>query len=322
MRRFISLLVGNVLVLVSLVMLSACSTVNVVPDPAFRSCLNGLLGQAPDDPLTASQLRHMRVDLKCESMGIVSLEGAQYLTGVTSIYMTFNPISDLTPLAHLTKLHELILDYSEISDLSPLAGLYGLTMLEVSVNQISDLTPLSGLTNLQSLDISPNLVSDLTPLTGLTNLNYLDISSNKVSDLTPLTGLTNIKSLDISNNQISDLAALKTMTKLSWLSLDHNHIRDLSPVAQLPAAVSRQSGFLIGDSQTLTDQATANIPHALPSVTGLRSLTWSVSEGDAIISDGMVTYTAPGTVVLNFTQPELADAGNGDFAGTVTVTVT
>ena len=91
-------------------------------------------------------------------------------SGATELYLGFNNITDLTPLAGLTNLTGLDLWENNISDLTPLAGLSSLTRLDLDDNNITDLTPLAGLTNLTLLYLDDNNITDLTPLAGLTNL--------------------------------------------------------------------------------------------------------------------------------------------------------
>ena len=61
-------------------------------------------------------------------------------SGATELYLGFNNISDLTPLAGLTNLTELVLYDNNITDLTPLAGLTNLMGLDLWENNISDLT--------------------------------------------------------------------------------------------------------------------------------------------------------------------------------------
>jgi Leucine-rich repeat (LRR) protein len=91
-------------------------------------------------------------------------------SGATSLDLTRNNITDLTPLAGLTNLVALELNINNITDLTPLAGMANLSILNVFGNNISNISPLARLTNLRSLLLYENPISDLTPLAGLTNL--------------------------------------------------------------------------------------------------------------------------------------------------------
>ena len=62
---------------------------------------------------------------------------------------------------------ELYIAFEKVSDISPLAGLTGLTRLDLEDNDISDISPLAGLTNLEWLKVARNKISDFSPLDGL-----------------------------------------------------------------------------------------------------------------------------------------------------------
>jgi len=209
---------------------------NVVPDPAFRACLNSLyLSQTDTAPITAAQLNGLTY-VVCETYDttpIASLEGAQYLTGLTFLDLGGNQISDVSPLAGLTKLTYLGLNLNQVSDVSPLAGLTNLTYLGLNRNQVSDVSPLAGLTNLTELALYQNQVSDVSPLAGLTNLTSLGLEDNQISDVSPLAGLTNLTYLDLVQNGISDVSPLSKLTKLTELDLYQNEISDVSPLMKL-----------------------------------------------------------------------------------------
>jgi len=154
-------------------------------------------------------------------------------SGATELWLSYNNISDITPLTGLTNLEVLSLGGNNISDLSPLAGLTNLTRLDLWSNNISDLSPLAGLTNLTELWLYENNISDITPLAGLTNLTELWLYENNISDITPLAGLTNLTGLYLDRNNISDLSPLAGLTNLEVLGLWSNNITDISPLAGL-----------------------------------------------------------------------------------------
>jgi len=185
MRRFARWF-GPMLALALTLTLSACGQGNVVPDLAFRGCLNDLLGRPADDSISSAQLRQLSTGPTCQDLGIESLAGAQYLTGVDTLILANNDIANLAPLTHLTKLKWLMLGGNQISDLSPLAGLTGLARLDASDNQVFDLSPLSNLTQLTSLSLSFNQVTDVTALKPLTALTSLGLMGNHIRDLGPV----------------------------------------------------------------------------------------------------------------------------------------
>jgi len=97
-----------------------------VTDPDFAACLQGdLTAQGVTD------LESLTGYISCEgdqnwagpAYGISSLAGAEHLTGISSLDVSFNLITDVSPLAGLTNLNMLNLSFNQIADISSLAAL-------------------------------------------------------------------------------------------------------------------------------------------------------------------------------------------------------
>jgi len=131
------------------------------------------------------------------------------------LHLSYNQLSDMSPLASLTNLTWLSLAYNQISDISPLASLADLTWLHLGDNLVSDISPLTSLTNLTWLDLAYNQVSDISPLTRLANLEWLYLQENDINDLSTVTGLTNLQEIHLSDNNISDISPLVENSGLS-----------------------------------------------------------------------------------------------------------
>jgi hypothetical protein len=143
---------------------------DVVPDPLFRACLNNTaIHQPAANAISAAQLQALTGTINCafgQRFGSDGIEGAQYLTGISSLLLSYrlpNP-----------------------SNLSPLAGLTNLTRLDLDNGYITDLTPLSGLKTLQRLNLTGNLIKDVSPLAGLDGLSYLDLTSNLIMNMSSI----------------------------------------------------------------------------------------------------------------------------------------
>ncbi len=197
--------------------------------------------------------------LNAARSGVADLAGLEIASGLKSLDLSGNRITNLTPLAALDGLTKLTLSGNpNLEDLAPLASLIRLGNLDLSSNRrITDLTPLSGLILLETLRLDGIGASDLTPLAGLIRLGTLSLSSNRqivdlsplsglilletlrldrtgASDLTPLAGLTNLETLTLSSNrQIVDLSPLSGLTMLRTLRLDGVGAADLAPLSLL-----------------------------------------------------------------------------------------
>ncbi len=170
-------------------------------------------------------------------LGWMSLEkvpdSIRELTGLQSLNLSRNQISDYSFLEKLTGLQSLDLSRNQISDYSFLEKLTGLQSLDLSNNQISDYSFLENLTGLQSLDLSRNQISDYSFLEKLIGLQTLDLSNNQISDINFLEKLTSLQTLDLSGNHISDISFLEKLTDLQTLDLGRNQITDYSFLEKL-----------------------------------------------------------------------------------------
>ena len=144
------------------------------------------------------------------------------LTNLTSLGLSHNRISDVSPLAELTGLTRLWLWDNLIEDISALSGLTGMTFLSLGKNNVSDISALAHLINLTELYLNDNKITDVSPLEGLTNLTFLDLALNNVEDISALSGLTSLMALNLAANRITDISALAGLTELRDLDLRGN----------------------------------------------------------------------------------------------------
>ena len=117
------------------------------------------------DDVTVGHLAEI-TDLFLSYDGITSLKSGDFsgLTGLTSLTLIGNSISDISALADLTALENLYLSDNSVSDISALEGITSLTEIYLSDNSISDISALEGLTNLTYLTLRGNPISDYAPL--------------------------------------------------------------------------------------------------------------------------------------------------------------
>jgi len=149
----------------------------------------------------------------CTLEGIVSLNGVQHLTTLTSLEIRTNQrLSDLALLAQLPALTTLSLNDLPGVDLAPLAQLPALTTLSLN--------------NLPGVDLA--LLAQLPALTTLWLDNLPGV------DLALLAQLPALTTLWLDNLPGVDLALLAQLPALTDLRLDNLPGVDLAPVEQLP----------------------------------------------------------------------------------------
>ena len=238
-------------------------------DAALKACVNAALKQSSTATVTQAQASGLK-SLWCSSKdggrgGIKSIQDLKYFTNLQTLGLSYQQITDISPLVHNTKLTMIDLSSNNISDISPLAGLTNLTDLYITDANISDLTPLAGLPKLDELILSNNQISDVTPLSslpmlrnlvidgnnisavaslaGLTTLSWLTIDSNPITDIATLSGMPNLTLLSMNNCGLSDLTPLSAFTNLTDLSLERNGITQLAPLSQLANLTSLDLGY-------------------------------------------------------------------------------
>ncbi|WP_163543308.1 leucine-rich repeat domain-containing protein [Occultella kanbiaonis] len=252
----------------------------VFPDPALAACVAHTMGlREPGTKVSAADLADV-LSLECPGPGlpgtagpdatapdpttapaaISDLSGLDRLTELSSLDVTGNAVTDLTPLAGLNLWGVVITD-NPVSDLSPLAGLASLTNLGASGTQVVDLEPLAGQSTLAYLGLRGTGISDIGPLASMGNLNEVDLGDNAITDVGPLAGHDYLTSLDLSRNAVTDLGGLGPLPQLWTLDVSGNRITDLTAVPAFPTLTELWLG-----ENPLTDVGPLT---ALPVLTGV-----------------------------------------------------
>ena len=144
------------------------------------------------------------VDLS--NLGLTSVEGIQYLSGLKEINLSHNKISDLTPLSYMMNLKKIDLSYNNITDISKLPN--------YAVNSVAAKT----------VNLSHNQIKDISCVKNwvITNTTtYCGWQSGGDPNFRVL-------DLDFSYNKIEDISAVKNYKTLAKLNLSHNNITDIS----------------------------------------------------------------------------------------------
>ena len=97
--------------------------------------------------------------LRMSGQGVTDISAVQMLGSLQTVDLSINQISNLYPLAFADcrrTITSMNLSYNALSDLTPLSMLTAIESLDLSYNQITSLQPLMGLTTLRNLRISGN----------------------------------------------------------------------------------------------------------------------------------------------------------------------
>ncbi len=135
--------------------------------------------------------------------GGANLAGLEIASGIKSLDLGGNRITDLTPLSGLILLETLRLDRTGASDLTPLTGLIRLETLNLSWNRrVVDLSPLQTLVRLSVVHLGANRIEDVATLSGLRKLELLSLGQNQIADIAALAELPDLEYLDLRDNPL------------------------------------------------------------------------------------------------------------------------
>ena len=156
------------------------------------------------------------------------LTGIEAATGLTSLTLSNNQITDVSPLVSLTNLETL--DLTGNTGITNPAVLYSLqaggTQIDITVPDsvvFSDMAladalrralglaadapiPSDRLSTQTTLTAANQGIADLTGLENAASLTRLTLSNNEIMNIVPLAGLS-LTTLDLRNNQITDVFA-------------------------------------------------------------------------------------------------------------------
>ena len=208
-----------------------------IPDANLRAAIEEALGKAADDVITVEDMATLTT-LRASNRYIKDLTGIQHAINLEELWISGNPVSNISPLAGLKNLIGLAAWDMDIEDFSPLAELTKLKWLELFNTPISDISPLAHLTSLKSLRLYGTGTENLAPLAGLTSLTLLQIANNEtLSNVSPLAGLINLEWLDLHRcDSLTDISSLAGLTKLEYINLNHSrrvYDYSLSPLSGL-----------------------------------------------------------------------------------------
>lgn len=190
-----------------------------VPDPSLRASIESHLGKRDGERITRRELAGL-AELRTPHKGdITDLTGLRFATSMWRLFLDWNRVEDLVPLAGLPNLRDLWLTANRVSDIRPIVGLQGLELVWLSTNRITDATPLLSLKRLNALNIGRNRLPDIASLVSeVTSLTALHIGETGVRDLRPLARLPHLTTLTVNGNGLTDVAFLALLPGLTLLA--------------------------------------------------------------------------------------------------------
>jgi Leucine-rich repeat (LRR) protein len=180
-----------------------------------------------------------------QKMPMIDLDLLPSCTHLSSVFLGFSAIVDLTSAATLPNLKTLDLRNAiKLADLTPLKSALMLEQLILLGSNVSELSALSPLPELARIDARRTQVSDLSPLANLPKLEWVDLTQTQVTDITPLAGIEGLKEIRLRDTRVSDLTPLfKVGSRYTYLDLCNTPMSDFSGLSHFP---NLQTAYLCG----------------------------------------------------------------------------
>lgn len=193
------------------------------PDANLKAAVRSALVIPAPTPITDTDMETL-VGFDASASNISNIEGLDYATNLTTLFLNENQIVDIFPLAGLSDLTDLQLGNNHISNISAVAGLTNLLGLGLINNQIETMNLGSAnLPSLDTFDIAGNpLASVLLADAALSQTSFNTIMDGGHLTHTGIAELPGVLNLDMSGVDfagISDLSAMYSADDLEQLSL-------------------------------------------------------------------------------------------------------
>jgi len=193
-----------------------------------------------DGVIEFSELSQISGVLDLSSGGLADIEGLQYCTEITGLYLDNNYISDLSYLYELDNLEILSASNNNISQINKLPK--NLKILNIDNNELSSVIGLLDCDKLEILLANDNDIAFIMSLRNKPMLKRLEMKGNLINDISTIKNSNNLEHIDLSDNQIENVEVLSGKQNLKYLNLSNNEIADVSNLPLLPYHILILSG--------------------------------------------------------------------------------
>jgi serine/threonine protein kinase len=171
-----------------------------------------------------------------ETGTLTNLSDLRYMDNLQAVYITLQPLEDLSPLSSCDLLEYVYLaDCPNLEDISPLAFCQKIHSVYLSNSSISDISPLTDLPSLSNLRVFMMDRADLSSLQDMDSLRVLHIGFVPVRSLTELGNLDQVNELIIHDTLMENLDGIESFASLTMVNLAScDTVRDFSALNKLP----------------------------------------------------------------------------------------
>ncbi len=168
-------------------------------------------------------------------------EAVKFLKNLESVDLSYNEISDISPLYACTGIKRLNIESNLVSSVDT-AKFVNLTELNASSNGLDSMPDFGKNASIKHISLADNNIKSVTSLSGLGNISYIDISGNFLSDVSALGAFSmvdgeTVATLDISDNAITDLGFASSIAGLKAFYASNNGITQ--GLDKLPVGIER-----------------------------------------------------------------------------------
>ncbi len=152
--------------------------------------------------------------------GMTTLEDVKLLPNLEVLYVNYQMLTDISPVAELKYLTAVSLRSTFVEDISALSGMQQLGSVCLFDTHVADMSPLDSCAALYSLDVGKTPIASLSELNGITGLRVLSLRQTQFSSLDGIERFALLEKLDLCRSQFTDLSPLLSLKSLSEVSVD------------------------------------------------------------------------------------------------------
>lgn len=202
-------------------------------EPLIERAVRLQLGKEEGGPLTREELQTVKeIYIFGDDVALTQAPFADGLAGARWTQPRGN-IESLADIALLPNLETLYVNYQTLSDLSPLAAHQSLRTVNLRHTRVSDVTPLVGLLYLEYLSLYDTDVADASALDACPLLHALDAGEMPISSPADVGGP--LDRLCLKRISLASLAGIEKFASLTFLDLSETQLSDLTPLLSLPS---------------------------------------------------------------------------------------
>ena len=241
------------------------------PDPNFETVIREILN-IPTRNITNQDMWRIK-GINGISRNISDISGIEYCTGLNTIFLQNNFITNIKPLSELVLLEYINLQDNQIVNILPLIDNKGLgignDIVIIYNNPLSDESILKYKPQLQSMGVmfysnaelsapgeihfmdtnfETSIREHLNKPTGailnteLESITNFQAQNRNISNIYGIEFCTNLETLDIGENQIKDLIPILYLREIKKLRLDNNDINDISSLRHFYSIIDLDLG--------------------------------------------------------------------------------